>query len=315
MSGASMMMGNAYPLLVVSVVPTSVGGSDSSSTVTSSSATASATGGSGFKTYAWRRTSGSASIVSVSPSSAASQFRATGMSIGSISAKFVCDITDSVTGEVKSTAEVNVYLERGYPGLSISGPAAIYVETPSSASIVVSGSTSISVSGGSGSYSISASGSGDFTLSGSGTSRTASRLLGPTGGVSGSITFTVTDTVTGETQSVSAGVVLINNGTVPAPLSVSGGGSVEGYSPNTPVYTDYASVVVSGGVPPYGYSWARIGGVGDVSGGGATVRFVNGMAYGSASGTFQCNVWDQAGNGGVVYVSASFTRFDPYIGG
>lgn len=311
MAGASMMMGNSYPPLAVSVAPTSVGGSDSSSTVTSSAATASATGGSGFKSYAWRRTGGSASIVPVSPSSAASQFRATGMSIGSISATFVCDITDSVTGEVKPTPAVSVYLERGYPGLSISGPAAINVSTPSSGSIVVSGSTSISVSGGSGSYSISASSSGDFTLSGSGSSRTASRLLGPQGGVSGTITFTVTDNVTGESRPVSAGVVLINNGTVPPPFTYSVSGSASGYSSSSPVYSNYVTVNLAGGVAPYGTSWARIDGVGSVDGSGTTVRFVNAMGEGEQTGTFQCICWDSNGSSGVVYVSVSFNRFNP----
>lgn len=271
-----MLMGTAYPPLTASLAPTSVGGSSSSSTVTSNASTATPVGGSGQRNYAWRRTGGSTSINPVSPSSASTTFQATGMAVGSISATFVCDITDAVTGQlVTTTNAVSVSLTRGYPPLSVSGPAAIFVQTPSSTPITVSGSTSVSVSGGTGSYSYSWSGSGDFTVSGGGSSASASRLLSPTGGVSGSISCTITDTGTGEQVTVSAGVVLINNGTPPSPPVVS-------ISPN-PAYGNssaasvpaYVSASVSGGSGSYAYYWSNGGG----AGGSSTAFYSGAMDY------------------------------------
>lgn len=282
-TSTAMMMGNSYPpFLVPTAAPASVGGASSGSTVISNASTVTPVGGSGQRTYAWRRTLGSTSINAVSPNSASTTFQATGMSIGALPATFVCDVTDVVTGEMKTSNPVTIYLERGYPGLSISGPAAINVYTPSPNSITVSGSTSISISGGSGSYATTWFGSGDFTVSGSGSSGSASRLLGPTGGVSGTISCRVRDLTTGEEQTVSAGVVLVNNGTPPSPPigSISPNpGTATSSDSNIPIYL---SASASGGSGSYQFNWSN----GTV---GASATYWSGpmgpneLRYGSAS--------------------------------
>ena len=301
-----LLMGTAYPPFTLSVAPTSVGGSSSSSTVTSNSSKATPVGGSGLFTYSWARTGGNSSIVAVSPSSAQTTFQATGMSISTISATFACTVKDSVTGIPLTTVNVSVSLTRGYPPLSVSGPAAIFVQTPSSSSITVSGSTSVSVSGGSGSYSYSWSSSGDFVMSAGGSSCSVSRLLGPTGGVQGSVSCTITDTGTGESTTVSASVVLINNGTPPSPPSVtvsptyfSGGAS----SNQRTSVSAGVSASGSGGVPPYSYYWSN----GKT---GSSVTYVAQVdpyqtVYGS--GSVQCV--DSQGQSGFASFSGEWTNY------
>lgn len=310
-----LLLGNAYPPFTLGQSATSAGGSTSASTVTSNTVTAQPAGGSGQFEATWARKSGSTSIVPTSPASLATNFQAS-MSVGTISAVFACTVLDKVTGETKVTADVTVTLTRGNPPLNVSGPAAIFVQTPSSSPITVSGGTSISISGGSGSYSVSWSSSGDFSISAGGTSCTASRLLSPQGGVQGSVSATVYDNGTGESVTVSAGVTLINNGSAPPPLSISASpSSVAGFGNDGSAATDSVSFVVSGGVGPFSISVG--GGPGSVSspsgsGRSHSTNFTcTGIPQqGSISAGFSATVYDHGtGQSASAGVSAIFYNF------
>lgn len=310
-----LLLGNAYPPFTLGQSATSAGGSTSSSTVTSNTVTAQPGGGSGQFEATWARKSGSTSIVPTAPASLASAFQAA-MSVGTISAVFACTVVDKVTGETKVTADVTVTLTRGNPPLNVSGPAAIFVQTPSSSPITVSGGTSISISGGSGSYSVSWSSSGDFSISAGGTSCTASRLLSPQGGVQGSVSATVYDNGTGESVTVSAGVTLINNGSAPPALSVSASPtSVAGYGNDGSATTGGVSFTVNGGVGPFSISVS--GGPGSPtspSGSGrshSTAFVATGIPpQGNLSGGFSCSVYDHGtGQSAGASVSVIFYNF------
>lgn len=311
-----LLLGNAYPPFTLGLSSTSVGGSSASSTVTSNAASALVGGGSGQFEATWTRRGGSSAIVPTAPGSLSTTFQATGMSVGTISATFDCTVVDKVTGETKITGTVTVTLNRGYPSLSVSGPAAIFVQTPSSSPITVSGSTSISISGGSGSYSVSWSSSGDFSISAGGTSCTASRLLSPQGGVQGSVSATVRDTVTGEQITVSAGVTLINNGSAPPPLSISASPtSVSGFGNDGSAATESVTFTVSGGVGPFSISVS--GGPGSVvspsgSGRSHSTNFTcTGIPpQGSIDASFAATVYDHGtGQSASAGVSAIFYNF------
>ena len=311
-----LLLGVSYPPFTLGLSSSSAGGSSTSSTVTSSSVTAQAAGGSGQFEGTWTRRSGSTSIVPVSPNSLTTTFQATGMSVGTLTATFDCTVLDKVTGETKVTGTVTVTLTRGNPPLSVSSPAAIFVQTPSSGSITVSGSTSVSASGGSGSYTYTWSKSGDFTISPSGSNVTASRLLGPQGGVQGTVSCTVRDTGTGEQVTVSGSVVLINNGSAAPTLSISASPtSVSGYGNDGTAATEAVTFTVSGGVGPFSISIS--GGPGSAltpSGSGRTLtsQFAHyAIPAGSPVGaTFTATVTDSGtGQTAQAAVSAVFYNF------
>lgn len=293
---SAMMMGFALPAFSVSLSATTAGGSSSSSTVTSGAVTANRLGGSGQSTALWTRFDGSTAIVPVAPNSPTTTWQATGMSVGSISARFLCTLTDKITGEVQATGLVTVTLDRGNPPLDVSGPADAINTQASSGSITVSASTGISYSGGVGPFVVTVTYSGDFSMSGSGTSRTFSRLLAPQGGVQGTATFTVKDQGTGESVSRSCTVMLINNGTAPSPLSVwVDDDSVEGFGSTGSASAGPVTASWSGGVGPFVVSWSKVSGSGSVSAGGASASFAaSGIpVQGTLDGTFQVTVLDQ----------------------
>lgn len=320
LAAGAMLLGHGFAPMVVSASPASVSGSDSGSTVTTNATTALVTGGSGAatRTHSWSLVSGSGSITATSPSSATTNFSASGLSPGgSLSAVFKDTITDTVTGQVIDTNTVNVYVERSTPPLSMSGPAGALGTVISSTPAVVTASTSVSASGGVGTITYSATSSGDFTMTGSGSSRSFWRELGPGGGVEGTVTFTATDSI-GQSVSATAPVVLINNGTPPPPLTVSlSTGSVEGYNSDIVVVTGEVTATPSGGSGSYvSGSWSRIGGSGSPTSGGATAAFTDNVGYGdTTNGTFRYTVTDSLGNTASATVSATFTNWGSGPGG
>lgn len=299
----AMLMGTAYAVLTVGLSTATVAGSSTSSTVTSGSVTATKSGGSGQVATTWSYVSGHASIVPATPNSSATSFQATGMGAGeSRSAIWRATIRDLITGETLPTGNVTINLRCDYPALSIGGLGNVDAVLVSSGVVTVSGGTSISASGGVPPYSYSWSSSGDFTMSGSGASRSFSRALPPQGGVLGSASGTVTDAI-GQSATASCQVMLRNLGTAPAPLTAyANPASVQGYSLSNTVNTGSTSIVVSGGVGPYSYSWSRIGGVGSGAGSFSYSTAEDGEFY----GTFQCVVTDALGNQTACTVSATY---------
>lgn len=304
-----MMIGASYAAITISLSTTSVGGSSSSSTVTSSTVTATLSGGSPVRTLTWQYVSGDSSVLPTNSSNASTQFQKTGMSVGATSAVYRLAAKDGVTGITYYSNNVSIYLERSNPALSVSTPADIIVYTPSSSSITVSGSTSISVSGGVPPYTIVWSKSGDFVISPSGTSCTASRVLAPTGGVSGPLYATVTDSIN-QSTTVSCGVVLINNGSVPPTLSASVSPSVVyGLSDSGDPVSDPATVTPSGGVAPYGYAWSLVSGEASATAPSSatsqfgTTRYTNG----TVDSTMRCVVTDSSGQSYPVTLTVRLT--------
>lgn len=229
------------------------------------------------------------------------------MSVGTIAAVFVCAVTDRVTGQTLSVT-VTVTLTRGNPALSVGTPADIFVQTPSSAEITVSGSTSVSYSGGVGPFVVTWSKSGDFSISPAGTSCTASRALFPTGGVQGTLSVTVLDQGTGQQQTRTCNVTLINNGSAPPPLSVSVSPSaVEGFSDVGQPETGAATATASGAVGAVTWQWRLVSGVGGISSpNSATTTFSYSMGTGTATGTFEVKVTDSLGRSATATVAATF---------
>lgn len=294
--GASaLMMGFAYPPLTIGLSATTVAGSSTSSTVTSTSVTATKSGGSGQVTTTWVYQSGSTAINPTAPNSATTAFQATGMSVGSISAVFKATVRDVVTGETLITGNVTATLERGNPPLTMSQPGDAVATLTSSSTITVSAGTSASASGGVGTITYSFSPTGDFSMSGSGSSRTFSRALAPQGGVVGSCIVTATDGI-GQSVSRTFTVVLINNGSAPAPLSVwVDNSSVAAYGSTGSATGGPVSASWSGGVGPFVASWSKVSGSGSVSGSGASATFsANGIpVQGTLDGSFRVTVTDQ----------------------
>jgi len=311
LTGAEMLMGNAYPPFSATLSRSSVSGSSSSSTVTSGSVSAQPQGGSGQRLATWTRTGGNSAIVATAPNSLTTAFQATGLSAGAdISATFQVVVTDAVTGQVLPAMSVTVRLVRDYPALSITSlPNASSTQT-SSTTITVSASTSVGITGGVSPFTYTWSMSGDFTMSGSGASRTFSRALGPQGGVSGTATVTVTDAI-GQTASATCSVLLINNGSAPPPLSISASPtSVSGFSNSGNCVTNPTTITVSGGKPPYQIYWDRVSGVGLPSGGfTSTFSYNGGPVVGDFYGTFLAVVVDAEGTGRSVTISAQFSIF------
>lgn len=303
----AMLMGTAYAVLTVGLSASTVAGSSTSSTVTSGSVMATKSGGSGQVATTWAYVSGHASIVPATPNSAATSFQATGMGAGeSRSATWRATVRDLITGETLPTGNVTINLRCEFPALSVSGPANVDAVLVSSGTVTVSGSTSVSASGGVPPYNYTWNAGGDFVMSGSGASRSFSRALAPQGGVLGSVSGYVTDAI-GQTAPFSCTVMLRNLGTAPAPLSAyANPASVYGFSLSNTVNTGSTSIVVSGGVGPYGYSWSRIGGVGS-GGGGAGGSFNYSTAEdGEFYGTFLCVVTDAEGRRTECTVSATY---------
>ncbi len=83
-------------------------GSTTTGTVQSEAVTATPSGGSGSFTYNWALVSGSSAVTAVSPSSATTSFRSTGVST-SRTAVFRCTVSDGITSA--TTNDVNVTLE------------------------------------------------------------------------------------------------------------------------------------------------------------------------------------------------------------
>lgn len=312
MSGAGMMMGARFAPLAVSVSPAIASGSSTSSTVTTGAVTLTITGGSGLVDIAWGRISGSAAIEAVSPTLATTPFQATGMSVGSLSAVFGVTVTDRVTGEVRSpTSNVNVYVERGYPELSVSGPADILVDGASSAEITVSGSTGVSISGGVPPYTTTWSKSGDFVIAPSGVSCGASRALGPGGGVLGTLYVKVVDSI-GQEVNRSCTVMLRNVAAAPPPLEVSvSPASVTGMGTSLEVIAGPVTLTVTGAVGAVHVQWSLTSGVGEARSPNAlTTDFRAGVPWSeSAGGYFQALVWDDGGRSKAVSVAAVFYNF------
>lgn len=306
--GSEMMMGNAYPPFSATLSRASVSGSSTSSTIGTGSVTAQPVGGSGQYLAAWSRQSGSASLNPTAPNSLTTAFQATGIGVGgSASAVFQVLLTDVVTGQVLPPLTVSVYVQRDYPALSISGPGNVDATQTSSTTVTVSGGTSVSASGGVPPYSYSWSYSGDFSMSGSGASRTFSRALAPQGGVLGSATVTVTDSI-GQSASASCSIMLRNMGTAPSPLTAyASPDSVSGYTLSNTCNTGSTSIIVSGGVGPYSYAWSRAGGVGSGGSGAGGSFSYSTVEDGDFYGTFQCLVTDSRGVQTACWVSASFT--------
>jgi len=241
------------------------------------------------------------------PASLITQWQATGMSVGTLTAVYDCAVTDRVTGETKHIS-VTVTLTRGNPAMSVSTPADIFVQTPSQTEITVSGSTSISISGGVGPFSVTWSKSGDFSISPAGNSCSASRALYPTGGVQGTLSVTVVDQGTGQQQTQTCYVTLINNGSAAPPLSVSASpSSVEGFSDAGQPETNATTATVSGAVGAVTWQWRLVSGVGSISSpNSATTTFGYSMGTGTATGTFEVKVTDSLGRSATATVAATF---------
>lgn len=79
-------------------------------TLVTSPAVVSATGGAGGYTYAWVRTSGSASITAATPAAASTTFSATVAPEETLTAVFTCTITDAAGGNVSVTVHVTLTL-------------------------------------------------------------------------------------------------------------------------------------------------------------------------------------------------------------
>ena len=103
-----MFIGGQSPL-AANVSSVNVSATVASETVTSDPVTCTASGGSGSYTYSWVKVSGGA-ISAVSPSSAATQFTASGMRPNETrNAVFRCDVSDGFTSV--SSQSVAVELE------------------------------------------------------------------------------------------------------------------------------------------------------------------------------------------------------------
>ncbi|MDP3854654.1 hypothetical protein [Phenylobacterium sp.] len=316
-----MMMGNAYPPFSAASAPSNVSGSSSSSSVTSNTATAVGTGGSGSKSYAWNRVSGSSAISPDAATSAATAFSAALASGAEAAASFACTITDNVTGQVLTTNTVAVYLQRSNPPLSLSmSGSGAKTQTSSGTITVTSDGVTLVPSGGVPPYlNYSHAGAGDFTINGPGSATsTHSRALGPGGGVSGTVHGSVEDSI-GQTAGIDYGVVLINDGTAPPPLSASvNPSSIDGYASGIVVVTDSVTATPSGGSGSYASrSWTRTSGDGAATSSSSdTTAFTANVGFGeTVNGTFQYQVTDSLGSTATTTVSVSFTNWGTPPGG
>ena len=109
--GAAAGAASVSTALTVSVSPSSIYKSGTTSSQTSSSVTATATGGTSPYSYSWARTSGSTSITANSASSATTSFSVTGLSIES-TADAVFTVTATATGGATITTTVSVEFYR-----------------------------------------------------------------------------------------------------------------------------------------------------------------------------------------------------------
>lgn len=95
-----------------SASPNSVSGFRSGPGIaTSNSTTATPNGGTGSYTYAWRRVSGDVGVTAGLSTSATTTFQATVGPGETVTAEFVCDVTDTGLGVTEATNSVFITLE------------------------------------------------------------------------------------------------------------------------------------------------------------------------------------------------------------
>jgi hypothetical protein len=205
--------------LIASSSPSSLSKTDSTANITTASATVTATGGTSPYTYAWVRTSGSASIAADSASAATTTFTGTSLASGTTyEALFTCTVTDNVAAT--ATATVTVTIQR--TGMSASAsPSSLY--TLSTDEDITSDSTTVTASGGTSPYTYAwTKVSGDTLTVNSSTSATTS-FTGTTipqwGFKTALYRCTVTDSTGGTplTATVDVDITLERQGSGPPP--------------------------------------------------------------------------------------------------
>jgi hypothetical protein len=308
---AAALIGNAYPPFAVGLSATTVAGSSTSSTVESSPVRGLFTGGSGDVVWTWAYWDGDSAITPVSPGLAQTTFRATGMSVGTKTARFRGAARDQVTGETLVTDLVTVTLERGEPPLTGSVTNAHQAGNSSSVINVTAGAN-CSYSGGVAPITITWSDIAGFTKAPSGTTCYYGAALGPGETRTGSGTVTFRD-ANGQTAAYGFTVKCENTGTPAPPMTVTvNPGSVQGFSDGNIVTTEAVTVTVSGAVGGVAQVvWTRISGVGLPNWTGllATFSYDAGSTNGTWTGGFQVAVQDGLGRWGYGAASAQFTSF------
>lgn len=307
---AAALIGNAYAPFSVSLSATAVAGSSTSSTVDSSPVRGLAAGGSGDVAWSWAYWDGDSAIVPVSPGLAQTTFRATGMSVGTKSARFRGTARDEVTGETLVTDLVTVTLERGNPPLTGSVTNA-HQAGNSSGIINVTAGADCSYSGGVAPITITWSDISGFTKQPLGTTCYYGVALGPGQTRTGSGTVTFRD-ANGQEATYGFTVRCENTGTAPPAMTVTvSPDPAQGFSDAGAITTEAVTVTVSGAVGGVAeVVWTRTSGVGVATGGLlATFFYDAGNVNGTWTGGFQVAVRDGLGRWGYGAVVARFVNF------
>lgn len=298
--------------IVVTLTPTVINAQGSTATLTEGVTNVAVTGGiPPYVSYAWSWQSGGSGIAIDSPTTALTNFTASGLAPGgSDSGTAQVVVTDSVGGT--GTGTISVTLSRANVPVVVVTPSSLSVTGASSSESA--GSSTASVSGGGVApftYAWSWQSGGSGITIGTPTSATASFSstgLSPGETRSGTALVTVTDSLGGQ----GTNTVTVTIARVTLLSSVVSPGSFSLASIATTQTTGSATVVASGGQPGYNYAWTWSSGGGNITinspSSNVTSFTGSGMAAGNTySGVAQCVTTDSLGQTATSTVSVSIT--------
>lgn len=299
--------------LTAVITPSTITAIGNTSTLTTGNATVALAGGSGSYTYAWTFHTGGSGITIGSASAAATDFSASGLTVGEgVSGVAQCIVTDTISSQT-ATAYVNVVIERTVALTAVASPTTL---TESGIGTAISaGSSTVTPSGGIGPYTYAwtwQSGGVDMVIE---NATTAAASFQSTSGLAAGSTATgvaqcvVTDSL-GDTTTVTVDVSITRVAAVTASVSPGAASAVGAAASES---TNTVTVTPAGGGGIYTYSWA-------FSVGGASITIASPTAkttgFNAASlvagttrtGTATCTVKDQYGQSTTVSVSVSIQR-------